>query len=384
MNETTHLLKTSEPHILEGTMDDGKYWGGTPELRKLWASNNKSFKPRVDDEKNEKRSMSFDADKELGLSSFMIDKLESPLPKPTAPEQHKSVEKLQSAISSGLMGAPGLIIALVLNLFLSMSFGQAFFPTNWVFPPEVPRAIGVQMFLFSTFICQLVMTAFSEFPTAMGMMMVENIPFMHIIAQIAVKAQGPGLATFSTVFVTFALSTVVVGIAFLILGAFKIGNAVYFFPRHVIIGCIGGIGIFIFQTGVEVSCDRAWEWTAPSIAAFFQTPLLWHWLASLGFVIVLRILLAVLNAPLLPPFYFVAIPPAFYLILLLCGVSQEEAHAQNWFFPQAENVDPLLIWKLIDVGKVDWGVVSDCIPTIIALSVFRQDHLASLHIDCML
>ena len=205
----------------------------------------------------------------------------------------------------------------------------------------------------------------------MGMMMVENIPFMHIIAEVAVKAQGEGVATFATVLVTFALSTVVVGIAFYLLGALKIGNAVYFFPRHVIIGCIGGIGIFIFQTGLEVSCDKAWEWSLPAMKEFMQPHIAAHWAASMGFVVVLRVLLAVLNAPLLPPFYFVAIPPMFYAILLIFGVSQQEARDQHWFFPAAEDVDPLLVWKLMDFGLVDWKVVSDCIPTIIALSLFR-------------
>lgn len=229
----------------------------------------------------------------------------------------------------------------------------------------------MQMFLFSTLICQLVMTTMSDFPTAMGMMMVENIPFMHIIAQITVQAQGPGIESFSTVFVAFALSSIVVGIAFYVLGKFKVGNAVYFFPRHVIIGCIGGIGVFIVQTGIEVSCDKAWEWSLASIQAFCVPNVAIHWLASVVFVIVLRLIMAIINAPLFPPFYFVAIPPAFYAIVLLAGFTIEHARAAHWFFPMAENVDPLLIWELVDFRTVNWVVIKDCIPTIIALSIFR-------------
>jgi SulP family sulfate permease len=58
-----------------------------------------------------------------------------------------------------------------LNLFLSLSFGQAFFPQQWLqnFPADVPQSIGVQMFLFSTIIGQLIMTFKSDFPTAMGL-----------------------------------------------------------------------------------------------------------------------------------------------------------------------------------------------------------------------
>ena len=86
-----------------------------------------------------------------------------------------------SDISSLIQGAPGLLIAVILNLFLSVSFGPALFPPTMQFPAHIPSTIGVQMWLFSTFICQLVMTSQSDFPSAMGMMMVENIPFMHII-----------------------------------------------------------------------------------------------------------------------------------------------------------------------------------------------------------
>ena len=91
--------------------------------------------------------------------------------------------------------------------------------------------------------------------------MVENIPFLHIIALQAIEVQGQGVDTFSTVFVAFALSSVVVGIFFYILGKFKLGNAVYYFPKHVIVGCIGGIGIFIFRTGVEVATKVGWKWS---------------------------------------------------------------------------------------------------------------------------
>lgn len=101
-----------------------------------------------------------------------------------------SIDSIHKCITSTLVGAPGVIIAVVLNLFMSMSFGQAFFPSDFNFPSEVPRSIGVQMFLFSTLISQLVMTQVSDFPSAMGMMMVENIPFMHIIAEICVTANG--------------------------------------------------------------------------------------------------------------------------------------------------------------------------------------------------
>jgi sulfate permease, SulP family len=135
--------------------------------------------------------------------------------------------------------------------------------------------------------------------------------------------------------------------------------------------CYLGIGIFILQTGVEVSCDRAWQWSTGSLLAFASWPVAVHWLASLGFVLVLRLLLHVFNMPLLPPFYFIAIPPAFYAILWLLDIPEQLARDHAWFFPAADNVDPFLIWDLIDFSKVQWRVIGDCVPTIIALCIFR-------------
>lgn len=365
MNELSYLLNDSEDNQRgeSSIYDEDMQWGGTPGLRKVWLL------------RNLKRKATLESDAEEILPEkniFEIDCESSTLMNEMNITEKKNDFSLQTVCVNCLSGTPGLLIATMLNLFLSMSFGQAFFPSNWEFPPEVPRSIGVQMFLLSTLICQLVMTAVSDFPTAMGMMMVENIPFMHIIADITLAAQGPGIDSFSTLFVAFSISTIVVGVFFYLLGKFKIGNAVYFFPRHVIIGCIGGIGIFIIQTGVEVSTNTAWQWSITSVPKFLQHDIAVHWLASLGFAVVLRIIQALFNAPLIPPFYFVSIPPVFYAILTMAGISVHTARQYNWFFPQAaETVDATLIWRLIDFSKVNWSVIGNCIPTIIALTIFR-------------
>lgn len=368
MSEYTKL--SDKGNKVEFDPEEDMYWGPTPELRKLWLTN--SLKIQLANTSSSPETIEEGEGEGIAMcnvvNSRLIEKSENKQVKVTDEEKKQT---LQHALNSGIAGTPGLLIALVLNLFLSMSFGQAFFPTSWTFPDSVPRAIGVQMFLFSTLICQLVMTKMSKFPSAMGMMMVENIPFMHIIASTCVDAQGPGIDTFSTVFVTFSLSTIAVGCAFYLLGKFKIGNAMYFFPRHVIIGCIGGIGIFIMQTGVEVSSNRPWVWSLASIRLFFGGSALLHWGASLLFVVLLRLILFIVNVPLLPPFYFICIPAAFFALYTLLGYTTHQVRSNDWYFPEAESVDPLLIWELIDINTVNWVAVGNCVPTIIALCIFR-------------
>jgi SulP family sulfate permease len=43
------------------------------------------------------------------------------------------------------------------------------------------------------------------------------------------------------------------GVAFYVLGALKLGSLIGFFPRHILVGTIGGVGWFLVATGIEVS-----------------------------------------------------------------------------------------------------------------------------------
>ena len=95
------------------------------------------------------------------------------------------------ALRDFLLGIPAVFIGVTLNAMLSVPSGLAFFP-DWLGTP--PRSQG------------------HGFQPAMGMMMVENILFMHTLAQTAYTVQGPGLDTVSTVMVLYALSTLTCGL----------------------------------------------------------------------------------------------------------------------------------------------------------------------------
>jgi sulfate permease, SulP family len=43
------------------------------------------------------------------------------------------------------------------------------------------------------------------------------------------------------------------GVSFFLLGFFRLGSLLGFFPRHILVGCIGGVGVFLITTGLNVS-----------------------------------------------------------------------------------------------------------------------------------
>jgi len=234
------------------------------------------------------------------------------------------------------------------------------------------------MFLLSTALAQVSVSCCSSFPCSMGMMMVENIPFFHSLAYIVMKKQGQGADAVSTLFVTFALSSLLVGSIFLLLGKFKLGNLVYFIPRHVIIGCIGGVGIFVTKTGLEVSTGVPWEWSLEVIQSYQQGSVVALWSTSICLVIFLRLLLhlGMKRYSLFPPTFFVMICPLFYAVVhFLPNTTIDDLRSGNWLFPHEESVPFTTVWTMFDFGAVRWDVVLETIPTIIALTVFSLMHV---------
>lgn len=89
---------------------------------------------------------------------------------------------------------------------------------------------------------QVVMTLTSGFDNPVSYQLLENVPFYHAMARIVTTQQGYGKEALATLFFTFGLSSVMVGAVFYCLGRFSLGRVTYYFPAHVLVGCIGGIG----------------------------------------------------------------------------------------------------------------------------------------------
>lgn len=85
--------------------------------------------------------------------------------------------------------------------------------------------------------------------------MIEVTPFFHTMAGSIAKelAGSSDDAIIATTIVSYAISSIVTGLVFFLLGKLRLGVLVGFFPRHILVGCIGGVGYFLVATGVEVS-----------------------------------------------------------------------------------------------------------------------------------
>lgn len=295
---------------------------------------------------------------------------------------HAAVEQ-QRARQTGWKGqamdavqaVPSIVIAVALNLMVCVPFGLSFFPVEWTDIP-VPRALGIQMFLLSSAICQFVLVAYSSFDGAIGMMMVENVPFMHTLSvSIIAELGSTNPSVMPTILVTYALSSIVCGLLFFVLGYFKLGSIVYLFPKHIIVGAIGGIGAFVLQNGIENATGRSFEYTVDGVKSLFAGDIVWLWVTSAALAILVSLLTRWIKTPVFPPVYFVSIGPLFYIALLVLGISPETARDHGWFFDRAPHVEFYALWEQYDFSLVEWSAIPKQFGTIVGLTFFSLMHV---------
>ena len=353
---------------------DSESWGATPPLRKLWSSS-RGLLPGQQQALLEVELSGYSAVAEIDVREEDDEETAAAAAAAAEAAAHGS----RGEASSGFMGLstiPGIVIGVILNLFLSISFGSAFYPSQWEFPATVSRSLGMQQFLLSTIIAQIVMTFTSSFPCAVGMHMVENLPFSAQISLLAIQKQGMASEdAFATVLMANVLMSLLVGACFLACGHFKLGNLLNVIPKSLVLGCIGGIGVFIFKTGVEVSINAPFSLAAVSAG--------WrHVGLSLLFELILRgIQFAIRSGPLvaiIPPLYFCSIPPVFYAALWALQVPLAQAHSAGYFFPSdtgeaaADFTAPV---RLLVLSKVSWEVILQSLPTMLASTAFAFLHV---------
>ncbi|OLY83220.1 hypothetical protein AYI68_g2647 [Smittium mucronatum] len=273
---------------------------------------------------------------------------------------------------------PAVFLGLIFNLLDGISYGLITFPLSIpVYQNMGP--VGLSMFFVSTIICQLVLSSgLSAFRGANGLMMVEVIPFLYQICDIILKTVGTDNhdRVIATTLVSYALSSIMTGVVFLLLGALKIGKFVDFFPRHILVGCIGGVGYFLTQTGFEVMAGIPFQFNWPTLISYFQPHKVALWGSALSSSLILRVLNRYIKSPMLIPAFCVFIPVVFYVIVFFFHLSLENLRSQGWVFAVPDSgVSFYHYLTLFDFRNTDWLAVWRTVPTMIGLSFFGILHV---------
>lgn len=275
---------------------------------------------------------------------------------------------------------PSAVLGLLLNILDGLSYGMIIFPITEPLFSHL-GSTGLSMFYISTIISQCLYSGgLSSFTSAIGSEMIEVTPFFHTMA-FAIKDAIPGQDDdiITTTIFCYVISSIVTGITFFLLGKLRLGKIVGFFPRHILIGCIGGVGYFLLITGLGVTTRLAkieYTWSFLK-QLFLDTDILWKWLLP----VILTVLLVKTqgcfqNSLVLPSFYIVTLILFHFIVAVVPSISLDQLRDSGWIFPAATSNDRWFDhYKLFDLRKVHWDLVLGQIPTMLALTFFGILHV---------
>ncbi|KAG1743790.1 sulfate transporter family-domain-containing protein [Suillus lakei] len=129
----------------------------------------------------------------------------------------------------------------------------------------------------------------------------------------------------ATTIAAFALSSILTGLTFFLLGYLRLGVLIGFFPRHILVGCIGGVGVFLILTGLTVSTrlssDALDPPTLETLRYFIlNAHALAQWVPPLVLAVLLRFITMRWKHQLVFPIYFMIIPVVFYVVVAAAGL----------------------------------------------------------------
>ncbi|KAF4622171.1 hypothetical protein D9613_009345 [Agrocybe pediades] len=255
------------------------------------------------------------------------------------------------------------------------------FPATGVFADLGP--MGVSMFFVTTVIAQLVYTfGGSGFAGANGSMMIEVVPFFHILAT-SISAhigEDQPLAVIATTLVAYTFSSILTGLSFFLLGALKLGVVIGFFPRHILVGCIGGVGAFLIETGLTVSMrisedDFQMNWETFEFM-FMNGHNLILWTLPLSLAVLLRVITHKYHHQLIFPAYFVFIPIIFYIVVFAAGLDLGALRRSGWIFDMGSSAhEPWYkFYTYLNFKLVHFSALWATMPTQFALLFFNILH----------
>lgn len=276
---------------------------------------------------------------------------------------------------------PAVILGLLLNILDALSYGMILFPLGIpMFSTLGPD--GISMFYISCIVAQLVYSCGgSIFKGGIGSEMIEVVPFFHQMALSVMADVGEDKpeAVIATTILAYALSSIVTGLVFYLLGQFKLGSLIGYFPRHILVGCIGGVGYFLFVTGLEVSARLSGnlEYNMVTLRHLFEGNTILLWGIPLALAIFLEIFQRIVTHPLVVPVYFCTVPIIFYIVVAAVpALSFETLRDKGWVFEAPEAGKAWYdFYTLYKFHLVDVGALFRTIPAMLALTFFGILHV---------
>jgi SulP family sulfate permease len=157
---------------------------------------------------------------------------------------------------------------------------------------------------------------------------------------LAIVGQENRDAVIATTITSYALSSILTGLVFFLMGLFNFGYIVGFIPRHILLGCIGGVGWFLVATGLEVSArlEGNLNYNLATLYTLFGLDTLFHWAIPLALATFYGLVKAKVTSKYFLAFFMLAVPAVFYFyVFALDSLDLDNLRKTGWIFEGPES-----------------------------------------------
>lgn len=210
---------------------------------------------------------------------------------------------------------------------------------------------------------------------------IEVVPFFHKMAFTIMATVGEDNpeAVIATTITSYAISSILTGVVFFLMGTCGFGYIVGFIPRHILIGCIGGVGYFLIATGLEVSArlDGNLNYNGDTLRKLFTADTVILWTIPFALAVVLYWSQHKVPSKYYLPTYILTIPAVFYFFVFsLDQLDPVRLRQTGWIFNGPEDGEPwYYFYSLYKFNLVRWDAVAETIPAMFALTFFGILHV---------
>ena len=259
-------------------------------------------------------------------------------------------DKVFPALFTGLIN--GILLVIVAVSFAAMIFSgeMSGFAT---------RAVGLT--LFSACAMGVVLLLTSGLKTHVSV--AQDAPAATLVAASSVVA---GLlpvsseAAFMTLVAILALTSLLTGLSFFLVGRFELANLFRFVPYPVIGGFLAGSGWFLLVGGIAVMCG-----VTPGISTFgsFLAPdIVLKWAPGLTFAVTLFTILQRWSHFLILPVALLGGSLAYYLAFLSCDLSLDRARELGYLVSSVPNQGLWPVFPPDSLAQIHWDMVLSQLP----------------------
>ena len=269
-------------------------------------------------------------------------------------KERQTKSNLVPSIIAGVIGG-------IIKIVAAMAFSALIF--TGTLAAYLPQGIGIVLFGFLLF--AVISTFTASYPVNINTPQDIPIAIIALIATTVMANSGKDWdaeTTFQFIFVTIALTSILVGIFFFILGTLKLGKLVRFIPYPVVGGFLAGTGwlivkfAFIMTAGMGLSLDN--------VVSLFDQATLLKWFPGLIFGLTMLISSRYTKHYLLIPALIAIGITSFYAIMFFYGFSYTDLESNGYLlgpFPEGGLFQGLPLKYLSDFK---WSIFLEQLPAI--------------------